>query len=57
MVNKLNRPNLDDAMTFQRVKAGCLGIDHDFTHGGFIAASALDMVTQPSAEPEESNSP
>jgi hypothetical protein len=29
----LNRPNLDDAVSVQRVKPGRLGIDHDFTHG------------------------
>ena len=32
MVDKLNRPNLDDAMAVERVKAGCLGVDDDFTH-------------------------
>jgi hypothetical protein len=31
-VDHLNRPNLDYAMTFRRVKAGCLGIDDDLTH-------------------------
>jgi hypothetical protein len=33
MVNQLNRPNLDDAVTVQRVKAGRLGIDDDFSIG------------------------
>jgi len=32
-VNKLNRTNLDDTMAVERVKAGCLGVDDNLTHG------------------------
>jgi hypothetical protein len=32
-VNKLNRPNLDDTMAVERVKAGRLGVDDNLTHG------------------------
>jgi len=34
MIEKLNRPNLEDAMAFQRVEPDCLGVDDYFTHGG-----------------------
>jgi hypothetical protein len=32
VVDQLDGANLDDAMTAQRVKAGCLGVDDDFAH-------------------------
>jgi len=40
-VNKLNRTNLDDTMTVERVKAGCLGIDDNVTHGGAVGCDAF----------------
>jgi hypothetical protein len=42
-VDKLNRPNLDDAMTFRRVKAGSLGVDCDFAHGNGVTKSSVNL--------------
>jgi hypothetical protein len=43
-VDTLNRPNLDDAVAVQRVQAGSLGIDDDFTHGALLLAEYLCIV-------------
>ena len=41
MVYQLNRPNLDDAMAVQRVKAGCLGVEDNLTRAKSVPPPAI----------------
>ena len=44
VVDQLDGANLDDAVTVQRIKTGCLGVDDDFTHKK--SSSCVPQFTQ-----------